>query len=86
MKAKREVIESHEAWRRAATELDAAIGVELDGDGRDGSVEVVDIRRFRRALLEERRARMRYVAALQADNRPVPEELVWDVPELSGEV
>jgi hypothetical protein len=83
MQVKREVAESHRAWREAARELDQAIGIELDPDAADRSKvqQVMDIRRFRRAVKAEREARTRYVTALRADHKPVPEELVWDISE-----
>jgi hypothetical protein len=81
MHLKREVTESRRAWRDAAAVLDAAVGIELDESIRPDHVEAVDMRRFRAALLFERQCRLRYVAALQADNQPVPAELLWDMSD-----
>ncbi len=81
MRRKREVIDAREAWRAAAQELDDAIGIEILSDPPPHNVDVLNIRRFRRALLAERETRIRYAAALKADRKPVPEDLLWDVPE-----
>ncbi len=83
MKHKREVVSSLQRWRAAAHELDESIGIQLQ-DGDAAPADTMDIRRFRRALLAERAARLRYVVALRADNKPVPAELLWDLSDASG--
>jgi len=81
VKRKREVIEAREAWQEAARELDHAIGIEiLDEPAPPHDVDVINIRLFRHALANERQTRLRYAAALKADHKPVPEELLWDIP------
>ncbi len=83
MKHKREVVESLQLWRAAAHELDVSIGIQLR-DGEAAPTDTMDIRRFRQALLAEREARLRYAAALRADHKPVPAELIWDLSDASG--
>jgi len=81
MHRKREVIEAHEAWVAAQKELDAAIGIELADAPRSAQVETLNLRRFRAAVVVERDARLRYARALRADDKPIPDELLWDVGE-----
>jgi hypothetical protein len=81
MKLKRAVIEAREAWRDAAKELDAAIGLEILEGPASANADVLNIRRFRRALLNERETRLRYAVALKADHKPVPDDLLWDIAE-----
>ena len=82
MHRKREVMEAREAWLRAQRELDAAIGIEIEGDTND-EVPAVNIRRFRAAVLAERAARLRYAKSLEAARKVVPEDLLWDVDDTS---
>jgi hypothetical protein len=81
MRLKRAVIEAREAWREAAKELDDALGIEILGEPAPARADVLNIRRFRRALLNERESRLRYAAALKADHKPVPDDLLWDIPD-----
>ena len=80
MQRKREVMDAREAWLHAQRELDAAIGIELEGET-SAEVPAVNIRRFRAAVLAERSARLRYAKALEAARKVVPEDLLWDVGE-----
>jgi hypothetical protein len=81
MKLKRAVIEAREAWRDAAKELDDAIGIEILDEPATADADVLNVRRFRRALLNERDTRLRYAAALKADHKPIPDDLLWDIAE-----
>lgn len=79
MKRKREVLDARAAWRLAAWDLDGAIGLEVEGGAQPEAVQTVNARRFRKALMRERAARVRYAAALTADGKPVPDDLLWDI-------
>jgi hypothetical protein len=81
MKLKRAVIEARQAWRVAARQLDEAIGIEILDERSTADTDVLNVRRFRRALLNERETRLRYAAALKADHKPIPEDLLWDIAE-----
>ena len=81
MQAKREVMLAEAAWALAKRELDEAIGIELDEGPDAAALQAVNLPRFRRAVIEERSARQRYAAALEAVGREVPDELLWDIPQ-----
>ena len=81
MQAKRELMVASEEWAVAQRELDASIGIELD-DGPDAAkLQAVNLPRFRAAVIAERAARLRYAKALEAVGSPIPDDLLWDVPD-----
>lgn len=81
MQAKRELQLASEEWASAQRELDAAIGIELDEGPNAAQLQAVNLPRFRAAVIAERAARQRYAKALEAMGKPIPEDLLWDVPE-----
>ena len=81
MQAKRELMLASTEWAAAQRELDAAIGIELDQGPDAERLQAVNLPRFRAAVVAERAARLRYAKALEAAGQPIPEDLLWDVPE-----
>jgi hypothetical protein len=80
MYAMRELMLASEDWAVAQRELDAAIGIELDEGPDAAKLQAVNLPRFRAAVVAERSARLRYARALAAAGRPIPDDLLWDVP------
>jgi hypothetical protein len=79
MQARRELMLAEAAWELARRELDEAIGIELEDGPHAAALQAVNLPRFRRAVVEERAARLRYARALEGVGRDVPLELLWDV-------
>lgn len=80
MQARQELMLAEAAWELARRELDEAIGIEL-ADGPDAeALQAINLPRFRRAVIDERAARLRYAKALEGVGRDVPLELLWDIP------
>lgn len=81
MEAGSELMLAEAAWELARRELDETIGIELDEGPDAAALQAVNLPRFRRAVIEERAARIRYAKALEAVGREVPDELLWDIPQ-----
>lgn len=79
MQARRELMLAEAAWELARRELDETIGIELDEGPHAAALQAVNLPRFRRAVLDERVARVRYARALEGVGREVPVELLWDI-------